>query len=273
MYFAQLTVQLLPGIKRVEDAYLFKVTTRFSNVPDWASMRIANTQLLHLYRPIQSISEFSAISGGLANQMLATLGPFTWVMVCMLFAAEMQCDNGYQFNLSASDVLILIGVAGIIMIGMFELNHYDRAMKVFHYIGVGMAISILVAGMIQGLALSMTQNKWGYLLVPILFNIVAWPCFLYWQYISSESRATQFEREFKRHKDKNGQVDEEKMKELKRKINRMPVQCITLEGTAIYSITLAFAWYIYCWGEHCAQDCDGQWYCKSYCSFNYLGDE
>lgn len=163
--------------------------------------------------------------------------------------------------------------SGIIMIGMFELNHYDRAMKVFHYIGVGMAISILVAGMIQGLALSMTQNKWGYLFVPILFNVVAWPCFLYWQYISSESSSTQFEREFKEHKDKNGQVDEEKMKELKRKINRMSVQCITLEGTAIYSITLAFAWYIYCWGEYCAQDCDGQWYCKSYCTFNYLGDE
>ena len=77
-------------------------------------MRIANTQLLYLYRPIQSISEFSAISGGLANQMLATLGPFTWVMVCMLFAAEMQCDNDYQFIIAVSDVLILIGVAGTV---------------------------------------------------------------------------------------------------------------------------------------------------------------
>lgn len=264
VYFAVLGIQLYPGMRRVEEAYLFKVVTRMSTVPDWAAMRVANTQLLYLYRPIQSISEFSAISGGQANQMLSTLGPMCWVAVAVVIGSEMQCDTGRQFQLSAASTLVLIGLAGIVMIGMFELNHYDRAMKAFHYLGVGMAIAILFAVLIQGVALAQTKSA-GYLVVPFLTNLVAWPCFAYWQFISSQSNAERFENEFKAHKEQHGEVDADFIRMLKRKINRMSVQCVVFEGAAIYSVTLSFAWYLFAAAEYCHDDCNGQWFCRHYC--------
>jgi len=170
--------------------------TRLSKVDQWARMRIANTQVMYKLRAIQSISEFSAISGGQANQMIANLGPFAWVAVAMMYIAHMQCLDGSNFHLDITDVLLIIGVNGIVMIGLFELNQFDLGMKHGHYIGVGMAICLLVASMIQGISISKAQDNWAHLAAPILLNGIAWPTFIYWLKISSPDSAKQYEQQF-----------------------------------------------------------------------------
>merc|ERR1719474_462942 len=131
VYFATLALQLHTKNQQAEShkkAYLFKVQTRLTSVDNWAKMRIAKTQLMFPLRPIQSISEFSAISGGQANQMIANLGPISWVALVMMYAAHMQCFDGSDYHFDVTDILIVTGVRGIVMIVLFELNHFDQGM-------------------------------------------------------------------------------------------------------------------------------------------------
>jgi len=270
LYFGNLAVELCPRekcCKRNKRAYLFKVETRMTRVPEWAEMRVANTQLVHLFRPIQSISEFSAISGGLANHMIANLGPISLVMVIMLFGSEMQCMNGNGFSWDVADGLLLVGVSGIVVIGIFELNHFELAMKRLHYLGVMMAICILVASLIQGVALG-----GGYKVFPIVMNAIAWPCFVYWQFLSSNKRAQQFEdRLRKRMEQQNAEDDPLKdeglavfAEKLRHEINWFTLKCIALEGTVIYCVTLALAYYVFFWGTECGRGCASIWYHNHY---------
>ena len=46
-------------------------------------MTVATHQQIYEFEAIQSISEFSAIDGGIASVMLSNLGPFTWAIVTM----------------------------------------------------------------------------------------------------------------------------------------------------------------------------------------------
>jgi len=272
-YFLNLAAELYPPRKCCRgntNAYLFKVKTRMTRVPEWAEMRIANTQLVYMFRPIQSISEFSAISGGLANHMIANLGPISWVMVVMLFASHMQCLNGNGFSLDIADFLILVGVSGIVVIGIFELNQFEIAMKHFHYLGVAMSICILIASLIQGFSLG-----GGHRVFPILMNVVAWPCFLYWQYISTDDMAMQFEERMKKRTEKTRDsededpadkalTDKELSDKLQREINTFSLKCVVLEGLTIYCVTMALAYYMFMWGSDCGDGCASRWYHNVY---------
>jgi len=286
--------------------YLFKIETQLTGVPQWAVMRIANAQVLYKLRAIQSISEFSAISGGLANHMIASLGPLSWVGVAMLFAAHMPTTR-----IDIADAFLCIGVNGIVMIGMFELNQGYTGLVVGHYVGVGMAIFILFASLIQGVSISMAEENWTHLIVPILLNVIAWPCFLYWvgpiKYlcgfpwcggISSAESAEQYEQQLDDYcgegytyyvhqedmdkvyadqrvytkpgngrvevtdklSDDVGSVEELKKKyietrELREKVTTLSRKCVFFEGTAIYCVQLALAWYLFQWGNTCDYGC------------------
>merc|ERR1719295_2431359 len=160
----------------------------------------------------------------MANKMISNLGPMVWVVVTMLFASEMQCRDADQFKMELSDYFIVIGVLGIVMIGLFELDSDRWELVAGHYLGVILAIFILIASVIQA-----NESGGGvYYVVPIILNAIAWPCFIYWQYISDEMVTKKwFEREimkkdynknccdFVREKCKNEESkDEEKQKEL-----------------------------------------------------------
>jgi len=253
VYFINLARLMWPAANPETEAHLFKVQTKLSRVEGWATMRIANTQLLFPHRPIQSISEFSAIAGGQARHSIANLGPIAWVGLVMMYGSHMQYDEG-SFRWDIAECLIIIGVSGIVMIGMFELNHFDQGMRLFHYVGVGMAICILAASLIQGWSLG------GYnMLFPLMLNVVAWPCFLTWRWYSSPERANQFQEkflEYSRLQRASGKtLDDECRRALYKKINRFSVKCILLEGIAIYCTTTALAWYLYQWGNTCTYGC------------------
>jgi len=254
VYFATLARLMWPAADPRTDAHLFKIQTKLFRVKGWANMRIANTQLLFPHRPIQSISEFSAIAGGQAKHSIANLGPMTWVGLVMMYGSHVQCNDGNSFEWDIAEYLIIIGVGGIIMIGMFELNHFDRGMRIFHYTGVVMAICILAACLIQGWSLG------GYnILFPLLLNIVAWPCFLVWRWYSSTERANQFQAAFLEYAHAQhavgGELNDHCRRALYREINWYSVKCVLLEGIAIYCTTTALSWYVFQWGNTCRYGC------------------
>jgi len=253
VYFLNLARLMWPHANLENEAHLFKIQTRLSRVEGWASMRIANTQLLFPHQPIQSISEFSAIAGGQARHAIANLGPISWIGLVMMYGSQMQ-SNERSFNWDIAEYLVIVGVSGIVMIGMFELNHFDHGMRLFHYVGVIMAICILPACLLQGLALG------GYNMVfPVLLNVVAWPCFLFWRWYSSSKRAIQFQEEFLKYsrlqRSAGQSLDDDHRKALYKKINKYSVKCIVLEGIAIYCTTTALSCYLYQWGNTCRFGC------------------
>lgn len=247
VYFLNLARLMCPA------AHLFKIQTKLSRVEGWAPMRIANTQLLFPHRPIQSISEFSAIAGGQARHAIANLGPISWIGLVMMYGSQMQSKE-CSFSWDIAEYLVIVGVSGIVMIGMFELNHFDRGMRLFHYVGVAMAICILPACLLQGWALG------GYNMVfPVLLNMVAWPCFGTWQWYSSPERAIHFQEEFlkysRRQRAAGQSLDEDHRKRLYKEINRFSVKCVVLEGIAIYCTTTALSCYLCQWGNTCRFGC------------------
>ena len=207
-------------------------------------MRVAKYQYLFRYRPAQSISEFSAISGGQADQMLHGLGLMAWVMVNMMFAAKMECPDGDKFVFQIQDILMEIGVSGIVMIGMFEFNHFDNALVFFHHLGVGLSICMLIASVFQA---HETQQRleggegYGYYVVPIVLNVIAWPCCIIWFCITTKKRSLRFEPESE---------EERKLEpsdELKAKITKASMLNICLEGMAIYCTMLALSYHLIIW--------------------------
>ena len=218
-------------------------------------MRIANTQMLYKHRPIQSISEFSAIAGGQANQMVANLGPIAWNCLVMMYGAHVQYATlltGNWIHLDVADVLIMIGVNGILIIGLFELSQFDNGMWIMHYIGAVMAVCILFGSLLQGYSLGGSN-----LVLPIVFNCIAWPCCVWWLYLSSKKQSLQFEvdlQKFLKDDHTDDEVDEYRL-EIRQKVNRHSIKCIFLEGVGIYFTQVALSLYVFRWGNTCEWGC------------------
>lgn len=131
------------------------------------------------------------------------------------------------------------------VIGIYELNQYDLGMKAGHYIGVVMTLCIPVGCLVRGYALGGTH-----LVVPIVLNAFAWTSFLLWffQY-SGEEAALRFENKRAAGQKAgtwNGKDDDKKLME---EVNRFSLQCVFLEGFAIYCVTLALSWYMIEFGK------------------------
>ena len=103
-----------------------------------------------------------------------------------------------------------------------------------------------------------------YLIPPVVFNCIAWPSFIIWRRYSTKDNALRFERDYeeeqKRARGKSEEVGEEFINDLKNRINTMSKRCILLEGTAIYTVTLALAYYLFMWGNACGNGCASRWY-------------
>ena len=132
-YFGLVSYLFWSGARKSKGRNLFRIWTRSDPVNGWTSMNIATHQQIYEYEAIQSISEFSAIDGGIASIMLSNLGPFVWAIVTMHFAAELHCNCFFVWDIA--DVLEIIGITGLVMIGVFELDPYNPGMKFFHYFG------------------------------------------------------------------------------------------------------------------------------------------
>ena len=204
-------------------------------------MRIAKTQLLFPYQPILSVSEFSAIAGSQAQQMVTNVGVFLWSGLMMLHGAWIQEEQkGFLTgDFDVSHLLITIGVCGLLMIGIFQLNQYDRGMILFHYIGAILSLAIMVAAIIQGVSLG------GYhMICPITLTVAALSCLAYWFWISHPSQIRKFEQRLISCSEENSKSPRECLQEIRVKVNRFSVKCIVLEGIAIYCTALNLSFYL-----------------------------
>ena len=98
-----------------EDTGLYRVYTLNSIPPNWATMSISFRAILHKSQPLESISEFSAIQGGMASTMLFGTATATMAIIACAFAADIQYES---FNLYGTDVMIAIGAVGLVTIGI-----------------------------------------------------------------------------------------------------------------------------------------------------------
>eukprot|EP01083_Nonionella_stella_P225113 800651_1 len=235
-YFGLIGYLFWSGAQKSKGRYLFRVWTRSNPVPGWAKLNIASHQQLYEWEAIQSISEFSAIDGGVPSFMLANLGPYTWAIVTMHFAAELQCPI-IAFEWDTADLCEVIGVCGLVMIGIFELDPYNPGMKKFHYLGAGMGVGTVVGFFIQAFSLSPAAAghpddvNYGLLVLSILISLIAGSCFMLWQW--SNKSTVKYQEEI-REKYKDRKPSEEETTIIKGTITRFSVKNVIFEGVFLW---------------------------------------
>lgn len=122
----------------------------------WANMGVAHEITETKYRPIASISEFSAICGGSAKTLLARLGTYYFGIV--LTFVLLQIANDPKFKVSPHLVLEIAGTFGITMIGTFYRDPFVQSMQCGHKCGV--ALLFLTQA---GLAWQRIEDDWRYI--------------------------------------------------------------------------------------------------------------
>merc|ERR1719384_380304 len=132
------------------------------------------------------------------------------------------------------------------MIGLFELNAFDRGMVYGHALGVVLGCGIPMAGIIQGEALG------GYhLICPVVLSVVAFVCLAYWRWIARYSNVVKWENDFM-EKIRNGQkLNDEDLKVARREINKIALQCIVSEGSGMLAAVAILVIYLYQWSNTC----------------------
>ena len=140
--------------------------------------------------PIESISEFSAIDGGIAHALLLTLTCYSWAVVLCAVSFELENkinDNDKEYNftdaVNIGDMLEVIGCFGLVMIGTFELDAFNSTLQMFHYIGAGLGVGTLAGFLYQQYIIGViNDNIIAYLILPIILIIFATIGFIMWQY-------------------------------------------------------------------------------------------
>eukprot|EP00485_Elphidium_margaritaceum_P009459 CAMPEP_0202707298 /NCGR_PEP_ID=MMETSP1385-20130828/19639_1 /ASSEMBLY_ACC=CAM_ASM_000861 /TAXON_ID=933848 /ORGANISM="Elphidium margaritaceum" /LENGTH=437 /DNA_ID=CAMNT_0049365987 /DNA_START=34 /DNA_END=1347 /DNA_ORIENTATION=- len=188
IYFGLIAFLFRSGTGGEQDGqprYLYRIWTRSASVKGWSKMTIAAEQRRFQLNAIESISEFSAVEGAVSSLMLANLGPVTWTMVFMHFASELAYDEVFSWDVA--DILEMIGVSGLVMIGMFELDPYNPGMKLFHYIGAAAGVGTIAGYVLQSLSRSQELDNFTPLIAPIIICVIAGTCFLLWQLFNKQT--------------------------------------------------------------------------------------
>ena len=109
----------------------------------WAPLSLALNQIAWPLKPVHSVSEFSAIDGAMPSVMLSNIGQFTWAMVAMHFLIHIRINNG-DFTFKFSDFVEMFGVAGLVMLGVFETTPHNKDVSLFHAIGACMGFGTVL---------------------------------------------------------------------------------------------------------------------------------
>eukprot|EP01083_Nonionella_stella_P149563 475242_1 len=169
-----------------ENSGLYRVYTLNNLPPKWAKMSISYRALLYQNQPIESISEFSAIQGGIASTMLFGTAVTTLTLIVCAYASEMAYHYWY---LDTSDVFILMGALGLVVVGTFELDPNCKKLIIGHYCGVVMSLGNIIGfnhqqfKMVFNPKVNVDGDKYsaGRLWYPIFIDIVALVGLIAWQ--------------------------------------------------------------------------------------------
>eukprot|EP00484_Ammonia_sp_Unknown_P005480 CAMPEP_0197058496 /NCGR_PEP_ID=MMETSP1384-20130603/108581_1 /TAXON_ID=29189 /ORGANISM="Ammonia sp." /LENGTH=329 /DNA_ID=CAMNT_0042493273 /DNA_START=33 /DNA_END=1022 /DNA_ORIENTATION=+ len=235
VYFGMVFYLFISGVR--DGRHLFRVVS-VSAVPDrWASMNMCAYQVQHKYEAIQSISEFSAIDGGVAGHMLSTVSAYTWCILVMQLAAFSAWTCG--FSLDIADVLELVGIAGLLFIGLFELDRANKKMKTMHYVGAGMGTCTIAGYMIQQWFIG--EKIW----LPFLIAAIAIIGFALWQI--SNRQTDRFQENLKSGQSLSVQAQQE--------LSMFTLKNVAFEAVFLFCGALCTSLWLWDYGRFCDYGC------------------
>eukprot|EP01083_Nonionella_stella_P247695 858473_1 len=128
LYFSQVGYYVFCAKGENGERKLYRVYS-VSDVPgDWTELKTGYLQLLYRDESIQSISELSAINGGVTKTMLNTLGAYTWCAVLIHFVGQLYYNRAV-FEWDPADICAIVGTTGLLLISIFELDPFSNQCK------------------------------------------------------------------------------------------------------------------------------------------------
>eukprot|EP01084_Bolivina_argentea_P056785 103870_1 len=149
VYFATLGYYFWHSYQE-DDRYLYRVFSRpgvaqIKNAK-WAPLRMPLNQIAWPLKAIHSVSEFSAVAGAMPSIMLSNIGQYTWVMITLHFMIK-SGEKGWSWGFS--DVFVIIGVAGLVMFGVFEADPFNYSVNTFHMVGALTGFGTVIGFMME----------------------------------------------------------------------------------------------------------------------------
>ncbi len=120
-------------------------------------------------KPIHSVSEFSAVDGAVPAVMLSNIGQYTWAMITMHFMIQIAFNPDFEWH--ASDICELVGVAGLVMLGVFEADPENGSVNKFHQFGALLGFGTVIGYILQQFSENLNENQALSLILALLFVV------------------------------------------------------------------------------------------------------
>eukprot|EP01084_Bolivina_argentea_P248274 415265_1 len=257
LYIAQVLFYVLSA--KLPDSELYRIYSVSGKPDNWANINTAYLQLMYKKESLQSISELSAINGGITKTMLNTLGAYTWAAVSVHFAGQLYY-NRCVFNWDVADMFEIMGTGGIVLISIFELDPFSKAMQTAHYIGVMFAALCPAGYCIQQYYIG---QKFIFAVILYVIAFAGLALFVICGWATDQAQL-----ESKRKWNKNFELT--KLSCLvpvcfkKKNVNTYSKMNIIFEATAIYLTTVALCLWLIEYDKDCKYGCAGL---KEYCQY------
>ena len=179
--------------KNDENYNLCRMYSLKSNSNNWARMNFTCGIIKFPKHPIASISELSAIDGGVAQKALLVVGSYAWsILLCAIILGASKKDDDYN-KLNWGELLQLIGCFGLVMIGTNDLDPFNSFIQILHHFGVLLGLCTIGGYWYQEYILYKYNNNeryslLQYMLLPFLLTIMALISgimFIYYQILAS----------------------------------------------------------------------------------------
>ena len=175
--------------KRRDIANIYRMYSVSSICPGWTSMSVAYKVYAFEKHPIASISEFSAIDGGIAQTMLLTISCYSWAIVLCAVAFELEdkiddsnSSDNWHDAVNLGDIAQMVGCFGLVLIGTFDLDPFNFKLQFLHYTGAVLGVGTLIGYIWQQYVIGYYENDiWGYIWFPLAINCIAIMSFILWQ--------------------------------------------------------------------------------------------
>ena len=172
--------------------YLYRVYSLSGIIPDWTDMAVCYRALRFPYNPIESISEFSAIHGGMGQIYLFSIGLFSWCVLLVSFFTQKQFNDKFQsFGIEICEI---VGCYGLLLIGTFELDPFNKYTILCHYLGGVLGVCTIIGFNYQQFFIYSKLNSvsGGDILYRVVLPIVIDMCFIIgyssWIYCGSKAQ-------------------------------------------------------------------------------------
>ena len=174
------------------------------------------------------------------------LSVVSWAVVISVSAFEIQRDEFKTVGVST--ICELFGCLGLVLIGTYELDPFNKTMQILHYIGAAIGV-LTVAGygyQQYHFAKHFNNAYFEYLWLPCLLSVTATVCFFLWQYYGKKAQAY---AQFVSQKRNNQPLDEMQNKsiqdeEIKQNVTKLSMQNVVSEAIFLFCGALSMCLYI-----------------------------